>query len=218
MSMSMTLEQVEALLPDFQYVDGDRIVLTVGFTASFCFWQGHTPAKRQAVVECVEAFEAAYGDNLTWGCDPDSWETRWLADSKLPRFRDYVRTLDEDDAIAWYVASGDDDEAANSYSLSCLTERGWMEGQMSSFRFQVPRSVIFDSAQQKVLSDFIYFCHARLQPFHGQAGFSTITTEQGVTCPGSRKSWMSQRVIWRSMPDMNTTVHKAKTESRASIG
>lgn len=178
--MSMTLEQVEALLPDFQYVDGDRIVLTVGFTASFCFWQGHTPTKRQAVVECVEAFEATYGGNLTWARDLDNWGMLRLADNKHPRFRDYVRTLDEDDAIEWYVASGDDDEAANEYALSCLTERGWMQGQMSSLRFQVPRAFAFDEPRQKQLSDLIYFCHERLQPFHGQAGFSTVTTEQGI--------------------------------------
>lgn len=179
--MSMTAEQVEALLPDFQYVDGNRIVMTVGFAASFCFWQGHTAAKRQAIVECVEAYEAAYGDHLTWGCDPDSWETRWLADKKIPRFRDYVRTLDEDDAIEWYVASGDEDEAANEYALACLTERGWMEGRMSSLTFQVPRALAFDITEQKTLSDLIHFCHNRLQPFHGQAGFCTVTTEQGAT-------------------------------------
>lgn len=178
--MSTALEQVEALLPDFQYVDDDRIVVTVAFTASFCFWQGHTAAKRLALVECVEAFEAAYGDKLTWGRDPESWDTVQLADNKLPRLRNYVSTLDEDDAIEWYVASGDEDEAANEYALSCLTERGWMQGQMSLFRFQVPRDVAFDHNEQRKLSKLLYFCHERLQPFHGQAGFAAVTSEQGT--------------------------------------
>jgi hypothetical protein len=43
--MSDSLAKIEALVPDFQYVDSDhnRIVLTVGFSASFYFWGGHTP-------------------------------------------------------------------------------------------------------------------------------------------------------------------------------
>jgi hypothetical protein len=40
--MSNSLEKIEGLLPDFQYVDEDRIVTTIGFVASFYFWSGHT--------------------------------------------------------------------------------------------------------------------------------------------------------------------------------
>ena len=59
--MSDNLAKIEALVPDFQYVDSDhnRVVLTAGFSASFYFWDGHTSAKREALIECVEAFEAA---------------------------------------------------------------------------------------------------------------------------------------------------------------
>lgn len=180
--MNDKLVKIEALVPDFQYIDSDhnRIILTVGFTTSLYFWDGHTQEKRQALVDCVEAFESAYGHKLKWGCQPDTWKTVSRADKKLPTFRDYVSTLDKDDAIEWYAASGDDDEEANEYAISCQTERDWMEGQMSSFKFRVPRSRIFDADTQKILSDLIFFCHERLSPFHGHAGLSSITTEQQI--------------------------------------
>lgn len=180
--MSENLAKIEALVPDFQYVDSDhnRVVMTVGFSASFYFWGGHTAAKRQALIECVEAFEAAYGHELKWGCDPDTWKTVRLEDKKLPAFRKYVKALDEDDAVEWYVASGDDREEVSDYALTCLTEREWMEGQISSFSFQLPRSLVFQPDQQKALSDLIFLCQDRLDPFHGHAGFSAVTTEQQI--------------------------------------
>lgn len=180
--MSEALEHIESLVSDFQYVEPehDRIVLTVGFTVSLYFWGGHTPEKRKALVECVEAYEAAYGSELQWGCDPDTWQTVQYKSKALPEFREYVRTLDEDDAVQWYVASGDDDEAANDYAIACQTERGWMEGQISSLRFQAPRSTIFDAEQGPVLLELIDNCCRRLAPFHGHAGLSAVTTEQQI--------------------------------------
>ncbi|WP_299532346.1 hypothetical protein [uncultured Herbaspirillum sp.] len=84
--MKYGLEKIEALLPDFQYVDDDRIITSVGLTVSLYFWGGHTPEKRQAIIELFEAYEEAYGSELKWGCDPESWQTRKLADKKFPSY------------------------------------------------------------------------------------------------------------------------------------
>jgi len=65
-----TLDELEALVAAYQYVDENRIVLTVGIRSTFYFWGGHTAAKRQALVECVEAYEKCYGTNLTWTLMP----------------------------------------------------------------------------------------------------------------------------------------------------
>jgi len=174
--MSMRAEEIEALAADYQYLYGKRIVVTVGFTASFYFWGGHTPQKRAALADCMEAFEKLYGQHLSWGCEPESWVT--LKIKKMPRFQDYMKTLDEDDAVAWYAASGTDDEAANEYSISILTERGWMNGEMSSLRFQLPRKLVFDPAHQQEISTLLHFCQARLDTFHGRAGFGVVLPEQ----------------------------------------
>lgn len=173
--MSMTAEQVEDLLPDFQYVDDDRIVVTVAFAASFYFWGGHTPAKRQALADCFEAFVAAYGQKLNWFFDEEDHQQLDLTRDALPSIRQYIQGMDEDDSIAWFCTSGTE-FTAGDHEISCSTERGWMNGRMSSLRFHVPRSVVFDADAQKTLSDFVHFCLERLAPFHANAGFSAVSS------------------------------------------
>ncbi|WGG52409.1 hypothetical protein [Rugamonas sp. DEMB1] len=89
--MTPEFEKVESQLPDFQYVDrdNDRIIVTVGFTAAFYFFDGHTVEKRLALVDCIEAYETAYGNHLTWACDPDSWKPSKLSKKTQAAFRDY---------------------------------------------------------------------------------------------------------------------------------
>lgn len=183
MSMPAELSKMESLLPDFQYVDWDtdRIIVTVGFTAAFYFWGGHTSAKRLALVECIEAYETAYGEQLTWACDPDSWKPSKLSKKTQPTFRDYIKPLDQDDSIEWYQSSGDDPDAVGEYAVSCLTERGWQDDQLSCFQFQVPRENAFDNDKLKILESLLTFCANRLAPFHGNAGLTAITIEQGLT-------------------------------------
>jgi hypothetical protein len=178
--MTETLDSIEALLPDYQYVDTEhnRIVVTALFTASFYFWGGHTPQKRQALVECIEAFQALYGEHLTWAFDNEKHRKVKLA--KLPPLRQHVSTLDEDDCVAWYLASGEDYEEVSDYALSCLTERGWMNGDISSLSVQVPRHLIFETDTRQALMDFILMCHERLAPFHGNAGLSSVSTFESI--------------------------------------
>lgn len=183
MSMPAELAKMETLLPDFQYVDWDtdRIIVTVGFTAAFYFWEGHTAAKRLALVECFEAYEAAYGENLKWGCDPDSWQPVKLAKKTLPSLREYIMPLDPDDAIGWYLASGEDSDEVSEFAVACMTQRDWQKRHISCFQFQVPRAHAFDSEKLLILESLLAVCVDRLAPFHGNAGLSAITIEQGLT-------------------------------------
>jgi hypothetical protein len=183
MNMSAEFEKIESLIPDFQYVDRDKdqVIVTVGFKATFYFWNGHTPEKRLALVECIEAYEVAYGDQLTWACDPDSWKPTKLSKHTIPSIRDYVKPLDQDDAIEWYVSSGDDPEAVGEYAISCMTERGWQQGYVSCLQFHVPREHAFDSEKLKVLESLLAVCVECLTPFHGSAGLAAVTVEQGLT-------------------------------------
>lgn len=185
-AMSAELEKIEALLPDFQYVerdsdDNDRIIVTVGLMATFYFWGGHTPARRLALVECIEAYQAAYGEHLTWACDPDSWKPTKLSKNTIPAIRDYIQPLDEDDDIEWYLSSGDDPNAVGEYAIGCMTERGWQQGRASCIQFHVPREHAFDNAKLAILESLFTLCIERLAPFHGSAGLAGITIEQGIT-------------------------------------
>ncbi|MES2743709.1 MAG: type VI immunity family protein [Pseudomonadota bacterium] len=181
--MSAALEKIETLRPDFEYTNEEtgKVVMTVGFVASFYFWGGHTKAKRLALAECFDAYREAYGDNLTWARNPDTWKPIMLSKKPLPVFRDYILLLDEDDGIQWYESSGDGPDEAGEYSLGCLTERGWQEGYISCFQFQVPRSHAFDGEKLKTLEALIALCVERLTPFHGVAGLTQITTELALT-------------------------------------
>lgn len=182
--MTKGLDEIEDLVPDFQYVDDDRIVVTVGFSACFYFWGGHTSAKRQALIECIEAFEGAYGSELKWGCDPDSWKTRKITDKKLPKFRDYVGSLDEDDCIEWHLSSSAHREETADYSISCVTERGWHEGRISQLSFQVPRSLAFITSHREKLEDLLLFMVDKLAPFHGHAGLAAVAPVLAIPYEG----------------------------------
>jgi hypothetical protein len=177
------LKRIQAHEENFKFEDFDnnhRVVLSVGFKASFYFWGGHTPEKRQALVECFEAFEALYGQHLQYAIDGETGRTLKLPHKKVPPLRQYVQTLDEDDCVAWYLASGEDDEAVPDYAISCLTERGWMDGDISFFQFQVPYTLIFDQNHQEELLNLVLFCHERLAPLHGHAGLSTANIYEAI--------------------------------------
>ena len=180
--MHPELEKIEALLPDFQYVDSDhdRIVLTVGFTASFYFWGGHLETQRGGLVKCFEAFERTFGENLVWTLDAE--EGRWIkySDKKREVIRRDVAFLDEDDCVEWYLTSSEDHEALGDYVAFCLTERDWMEGECSSFRFQLPRALVFEDAGKKTVLDLIAFCTEQLKPFHANAGFSSVSVRDEI--------------------------------------
>ncbi|WP_322402464.1 type VI immunity family protein [Massilia luteola] len=181
MTVNNELEKIESLRSDFEYIDGetDGVVMTVGFVGSFYYWGGHTAAKRLALVECFEAYEAAYGSHLKWGWNPDSWRPVNLTKKPFPTLREYIKPLDEDDTIMWYLSSAHDPEEVGNYVASCLTERGWEEDEPSCFHFQLPLEHAFDTEKLRVLESFLTLCAEKLIPFHGVAGLAAMTVEQG---------------------------------------
>lgn len=168
-----TREQLEDLLADYQYVDDERIVLTVGVRASFYFWGGHTRAKRQALVECVEAYQLAYGAQLSWAFDVDRHKVVPFA--KMPALRKLVQAMDEDDQVEWFAASGDDEEVGE-YRIGALTERGWQNGEMSMISFTVPREHAYEPDKRAKLFELFTLFADKLAPFHGHAGLAAVST------------------------------------------
>ncbi|MFY0099964.1 hypothetical protein ABTQ08_21095, partial [Acinetobacter baumannii] len=77
--------------------------------------------------------------------------------------------MDENDSLSIYLCSGEDHQAVSEYAVSCLTERGWMSGEISVFRFQVPRAVVFEQKSKDQLQELITTCLQKLAPFHGSA-------------------------------------------------
>jgi hypothetical protein len=176
--LNKQLEAIEALLPDFQYVDADQehIVLTVGFSATFYFWNGHTNATRAALLRCFAAFENAFGTHLLWRRDADKGKWVKLPEAKPFLLEEYIRTLDEDDRIECYLTSDEDHRGAGEYVISCLTARGWMENDCSCFQFRLPRGIAIEQTRQVV--DLVTFCCQQLSPFHANAGLGAVSTYQ----------------------------------------
>lgn len=144
--MNTQLASIEALLPDFQYVDADQehIVLTVGFSATFHFWNGHLAATRAALVRCFAEYEHAFGAHLLWIRDADNGKWVKHSDADPVSLADYVGTLDEDDRIERYLTSDEDHRGAGEYVISCLTARGWMEHDCSCLQFRLPRRIAIE--------------------------------------------------------------------------
>ena len=183
MTISTELEKIETLRPDFEYIDSDTdgVILTVGFVGSFYYWSGHTAAKRLALVECVEAYQTIYGDQLKWAWNPETWVPVNLSKDVFPTLREYIKPLDDDDAIGWYLSSATDPDQVGDYVVSCMTERGWEDWQLSCFQFQVPLAHAFDAVKLQALESFLTLCAEKLVPFHGVAGLAATTVEQGLT-------------------------------------
>lgn len=170
-----TLQELDFLLPDYQYVDGKKIVLTAGVRAAFYFWNGHSEKIRSALVECVEAYEAAYGEALAWAFNPDT--AKPMPYKKMPPLRKLVQGMDQDDQIEWYAASGDF-ESANEYRITSLSERGWQEKRISQVCFTLPRDHAYVPEKRKKLFDLIRLFAEKLSPFHGHVGLGAIGVHQ----------------------------------------
>lgn len=183
MTKSTELQKIEALRTDFEYIDGDTdgVIVSIGFVGSFYFWNGHSITKRLALADCFEAYQKAYGHQLKWGCNPETWEPVDLSNKAFPTLREYINTLDEDDAIGWYLSSSSDPDEVGDYVVSCLTERGWEEEQISCFQFQLPLEHAFDEEKLEALGLFLKLCSEKLEPYHGVAGLAAVTIEQRMT-------------------------------------
>jgi hypothetical protein len=187
--MTTTFESLEALVPDFQYVDDehDCIVLTVGLQATFYFWGGHRPDVRTSIADCAQAYEAEYGGELRWLLQPDTQRRVDLNDGNPLSLRDYIATLDEDDSIEWYVSSSETDESVGEYRYEIVTERGWQEGVISTFSFTVPREHAFDADSKSRFVRLFEFIADRLAPYHAHAGLAAVTSFE-------QEDWQSEEL------------------------
>lgn len=168
-----TFQELEDLVPDYQYIDGERIALTAGIVATFYVWGGHTPSVRTALVECAEAFNAVHGAELTWAFDVS--KQRAVPFSRMPPLRQVVQRLAEDDQIEWFAASGDS-ETATASRFSILTERGWENNRISVVSFVLPREHAYVPEKREKLFELVRLFANRLAPFHGYVGLGAVST------------------------------------------
>ena len=144
----------------------------------FHFRGRYGPQKRQAFVECIEAFQSLYGSQLKWVFDDESgrWHTLW--DSKQRPLREEIGPLHEDDSINRHMAPARLSKPLPGASF-LSTERGWMERETSVLQFHVPRALTFAPESRPTWLELIRRRQKR-SPFHGRAGLNSISTDEEV--------------------------------------
>ena len=170
---------------DVNYFANDedgRCTLTLALTCSLYFWNGHTADVRMKLVECFERFEHLFKDQLKWVMPPEDLSSRAkevkIDHPKLPQFRNYVQSLDENTPLEWFVSGGKSADEASDCFIGCLVEAKWQfetYGDMSYIKFAMP--ILNSQPEQTNLSlfqQFIRFCCERLNPVNGLAGLSTV--------------------------------------------
>ncbi|WP_335956519.1 type VI immunity family protein [Acinetobacter bereziniae] len=175
---------LEPYLKDFQWSehrkDQSSLFITgAEFQAHFLYFAGHTPEKRQALIECIEAYNRYFGEHLVWGGYYDDHGEGHYADLDDPRMPTIKQVIEKkshpDDVIEWYCASGEQKEAPE-YMISAMTNRGW-QGHLlycSEIKFCVPNKFIFDEEQKNILISLIQMFIDKLGAYHAVAGLQSI--------------------------------------------
>jgi hypothetical protein len=180
--MISSYADLEPYLKDFQWSeyrkDQPSLFITgAEFQAHFLYFAGQTPEKRQALVECINAFNQYYAEHFTWGSYVnEKGKGRYYDITKIPSIKEAVaKNSHPDDQIEWRCASGERDEAPE-YMISAFTNRGW-EGRKlfgSVLTFHVPNKLIFDAEQKQILMTLIQMCIDKLGVYHAVAGFQGV--------------------------------------------
>ncbi|MFW1949159.1 type VI immunity family protein [Acinetobacter bereziniae] len=173
---------LEPHLKDFQWLEHKKdqpslFITGAEFQAHFLYFAGHTPEKRQALAECIEAYNQYYAEHFTWGIDFDkNGKIHYTDIIEMPSIREVLKkNPDPDDQIEWYCASGERDEAPE-YALMAFTNRGWEGHKLysSTLTFHVPNQLIFDPEQKQILMSLIQMCIDKLGVYHAVAGFQGV--------------------------------------------
>ncbi|WP_288381130.1 type VI immunity family protein [uncultured Acinetobacter sp.] len=175
---------LEPYLKDFQWLEHKKdqpslFITGAEFQAHFLYFAGHSPEKRQALIECIEAYNRYFGEHLVWGGYYDDQGEGHYADLDDPRMPTIKQVIEKkshpDDIIEWYCASGEQKEAPE-YMISVMTNRGW-QGHLlycSEIKFCVPNKFIFDEEQKNILISLIQMFIDKLGAYHAVAGLQSI--------------------------------------------
>lgn len=180
--MINSYSDLEPYLKDFQWLEHKKdqpslFITGAEFQAHFLYFAGHTPEKRQALIECIEAFNQHYAEYFTWGAYVnEKGKGRYYDITEMPNIEEAVtKNSHPDDQIEWYCASGERDEAP-AYMINAFTNRGWEGHKLfgSTLTFHVPNQLIFDAEQKQILMSLIQMCIDKLGVYHAVAGFHNV--------------------------------------------
>lgn len=184
--MIILKEQIEKYAEDFTYMDSetDSVVVGVGFVFTAYFWNGHKHDVRLAVEKCFKEFTQVFDNPFKWGFDNDAGKFKDV--EKIPAMNDYIKSMDGDDTLSYFLSSAENHESVGEYTFSCLTEREWMSNNLSVLKFSVPRDVVYDESKFECLKGLIHGFIKHLNPYHASAGFSVVSTYEETIWDGGK--------------------------------
>lgn len=179
-----SFQDLDPYIEHFQWLEYKKdqdplFLITADFQAQFLYFNGYTPEKRQALAECIEAYNAHFGEYLTWGGYYDKNDRFHITQLDDPKAQTIWQVLEQwahpSDNIMWESASGDKEEAPE-YRISAMTNRQWESEllQSSQVSFSVPNELIFDPEKHQILLDLFHLFIDKLDVYHAVAGLQSI--------------------------------------------
>ncbi|RKG37733.1 type VI immunity family protein [Acinetobacter rongchengensis] len=179
--MIQSEQDMKPYLNKFQWSEerkgkANLFIMGAEFQAHFLYFAGHTPEKRQALYECIKAYNELFGRHFTrcvFTNEKEQYRRPSINSKKMPTLEEFfAMKTQEYDQIEWYCESGERGEAPE-YMIYAFTNRGW-EGRLlygSTLTFRVPNQLIFDVEQKQILMSLIQMCIDKLEVYHAVAGF-----------------------------------------------
>lgn len=150
-------------------VDG-QVQCGIGLISTFYFEDGDVLEVRTRLVEAIERYLGAIGDQLIWGGDPKNGRVRRVKGTQILNVRQWYTRLGPQDEFSPVFHGGHNHQDASPYHLIALAEK-LRPGQLSSLTFSVPLSWASDKPPGSYLQLILGVCQD-LQPIHGHAGLA----------------------------------------------
>ncbi|PWF47792.1 DUF3396 domain-containing protein [Massilia glaciei] len=158
-----------------KYGPQDYVGATIAVRGTLYFKGSHTPAIREALCKCLDAYEAVAKDHLTWLWreEPPDGPDKY-AYAKAPPMRALIKKMGEQDQVSFAYVGGEKPHDASPWMFFASGMREWEAklgwNGLDSLRFSVPKEVIEKNPTlfQKLFVDFARLLKAE----HGHAGYA----------------------------------------------
>jgi hypothetical protein len=157
---------------DLRVVDDQYgTVIEVGLLATLYFEGADSPAVRNAVIDCLERYQALVGPNLRWTKHPSTYHFLPATDSRIPSPAESFRDMEPGDPWEFAYRGGETADQATGYMIEALGSRPG-EGDLSYLRVAFPL-LWFAEHGGHFYDVLLDFCQ-RLKPVHGYGGLGIL--------------------------------------------
>lgn len=158
-----------------KYGPEDYVGAAICVRGTLYFKGSHTPEVREALCQCLDAYEAIAKDHLTWLWreEPPEGPDKYPY-AKAPTMRAMVKKMGAQDQVSFAYVGGEKPHDASPWMFFASGMREWEAklgwNGLDSLRFSVPKEIV---EQNPTLFQELFVDFARLlKAEHGHAGFA----------------------------------------------